>query len=298
MALDAFVEARFGERHVTKLANIRRGGDNNSKGSSFESYYAAAKVCEIAAKHADLDSYVISSQERAFVDDLCVRSLTENHKENFQAKNSSGAAASWDAEMEERFRMQMEIDTNFHNAQSNRQVLLVSCPGMQAANDEKIPDDMKQNCFSEFFPYKAQSTQVIYASASLRSHLKAIIKDPDDLQAVDTAFRVVVSAWVSDDKARSVGDVLGQAKALCKPNLFRDEIPERPGMPSWLHELCMAFPQLGARVEFGNFKVSYNGFEVDLGSSPDEPKPDILQGLSSVGEAFDFLVTQIQKDLV
>ncbi len=297
MALDAFVRQHFGEQHATKLVNIRRGGDNNSKGSSFESYYAAAKVCEIAAKHEALDNYVISSQEMAFVDDLCVRSSIENHKVNFQAKNSSGAAANWDAEMEKRFRMQIEVDTHFHNASSNRQVLLVSCPEMQASNDEKIPADLKQHCFSEFFPYRAQSTQVIYASTFLRDNLKAIIKNPDDLQAIDTAFRVVISAWVSDDKARSVGDILGQAKALCKPNLFRDEVPERPGMPSWLHELSMAFPKLEARVEFGTFKVSYNGFEVNLGSSPDQPDPEVLQGLSSVGEAFDLLTKQIHKEL-
>lgn len=297
MALDAFVRKHFGKQHATKLANIRRGGDNNSKGSSFESYYAAAKVCEIAAKHEDLDNYVISSQEMAFVDDLCVRSSIDNHKDNFQAKNSSGAAASWDAEMEERFRMQIEIDAKFHNAHSSRQVLLVSCPDMQASNDEKIPEDLKKYCFSEFFPYRAQSTQVIYASTCLRDNLKAIIKDPDDLQAIDTAFRVVISAWVSDDKARSVGDILGQAKALCKPNLFRDEVPERPGIPSWLHELCMTFPKLDARVEFGTFKVSYNGFEVNLGSNPDQPDTKVLKGLSSVGEAFNLLAKQIHKEL-
>jgi len=298
MGLDAFVKARYGERQVTKLANIRRGGDNNSKGSSFESYYAAAKVCEIAATRPNLDNYMISSQERAFVDDLCVRQLAEQHKENFQAKNSSGFAAAWDAEMEERFRMQMEIDANFYQAQSNRQVLLVSCPIMQAANDAKIPNDMKQNCVSEFFPYYPYSTKVIYASPELRGHLKAIIKDPDDFQAVDTAFRVVVSAWISDDKARSVGDVLGLAKGMSKPDLFRDDLPERPGMPTWLHELCMAFPMLEARVEFGNFKVSYNGLDVDLGANPDQPQPEVLRGLSTVGEAFDFLMLQVQKELV
>jgi len=298
MSLDAFVKDRFGEDQVKKLQNIRRGGDNNSKGSSFESYYAAAKVCEIAANHEDLDNYVISSQELAFVDDLCIRQVAEQHKENFQAKNSSGYAAAWDADMERRFRMQMEIDTNFYRMQSNRQVLLVSCPDMQAANDAKIPDNLKQNCFSEFFPYRPQSTQVIYASPELRANLKAIIKDPDDLQAVDTAFRVVVSAWISDDNARSVGDVLGQAKAMCKPNLFRDEIPERPGMPNWLHELCIAFPMLEARVEFGNFKVSYNGLDVDLGCNPDEPEPEVLQGLDTVWDVFNLLVAQVQKDLV
>jgi hypothetical protein len=296
MTLGAYVEQQFGKDQAKKLANIRRGGDNNSKGTSFETYYAAAKVCEVAANQIDLDDFVLSSQELAFVDDLCLRQQSTAHKENYQAKNSDGGAAAWDAEMECRFRMQMQIDTEFHNCQKSRQILLVSCPNMAAANDGKIPADLKANCFSEFFPYDPGATKLLYASPQLRENLKAIC-NTDNLAVLDVAFRCVVSAWSCDDKVRSVGDVIGRAKADSRPNVFRESLPERPGIPDWLHRLCLAFHGLDPRVEFGNFKVSYNGFEVGLGSAPAEPGPEVLESFGSIGDVFAFFMSQAQKEL-
>jgi hypothetical protein len=296
MTLGAYVERQFGGEQAKKLTNIRRGGDNNSKGASFEAYFAAAKVCEVAANQPDLDDFVLSSQELAFVDDLCLRQRSAAHKENYQAKNSDGSAAAWDAEMEERFRMQMQIDKEYHGCQTNRQILLVSCPKMAAANDGKIPHVLKANCFSEFFPYSPYSTKLLYASPELRDNLKAIC-NTDNLSVLDVAFRCVVSAWSCEDGARSVGDVIGRAKADSRPNVFRDAIPERPPVPDWLHRACVAFQGLEVRVEFGNFKVDYNGFEVGLGSAPAEPEPGVLEGFGNVWDVLSFLMSQAQKDL-
>ncbi|MCV0149622.1 hypothetical protein KUC54_14665 [Pseudomonas aeruginosa] len=296
MQLTAYVEQSFGGDTATKLNNIRRGGDNNRKGDSFETYYAAAKVCEIAANQVQMDDFLMSSQELAFVDDLCVRQVSTARKENFQAKNSAGDAASWDAEMAERFRMQIQIDSDFYKCPDNRQVLLVSCPDKAAANDTKIPGELKAHCFSEFFPYHPKSTHLLYKSAELRANLQKICES-DDLHIIDTAFRHVVFAWTCNDAQRSVGDIIGQAKALSRPNIFGSTIPERGDIPDWLHRICMAFPDLVSRVEFGNFIVSYNGFEVGLGSSPAEPEPGIVEKMGSIGEAFAFLMTRAQKDL-
>ena len=296
MSLSAYVEQRFGKTQATKLANIRRGGDNNSKGASFENYYAAAKVCEIAANQVELDDFVLSAQELAFVDDLCLRRRSVAHKENYQAKNSDGNAAAWDADMEARFRMQMQIDEEFHNAQSNRQVLLVSCPTMAAANDGKIPGDLKANCFSEFFPYDPAATRLLYACPELRRHLEAIC-NTDNLAMLDVAFRCVVSAWMCEGGERSVGDVIGRAKADSKPNVFRESLEARPGVPDWLHRLCLAFHGLEARVEFGNFKVGYNGFEVGLGCNPTEPEPAVLESFGEIGDVLAFFMSQAQKEL-
>lgn len=296
MTLGAYVEQQFGSRQAAKLGNIRRGGDNNSKGASFETYYAAAKVCEVAANETDLDDFLLSSQELAFVDDLCLRQQSTAYKDNYQAKNSAGSAAAWDAEMEERFRMQLQIDAEFHGSQKSRQILLVSCPEMAAANDAKIPADLKGVCLSEYFPYEAGATRLIYASPQLKRSLEAIC-NTDNLATLDVAFRCVVSAWLCDDTARSVGDVIGRAKADSKPNVFRTSIPERPGIPDWLQRICLTFNQLEPRVEFGNFKVSYNGFEVSLGSAPAEPEPGVLESFGNIGDVLAFFMSQAQKEL-
>ena len=297
MPLHTYVRNEFGADVATKLANIRRGGENNSKGAAFEDFYAAAKICEVAANHpATLDDFSLSSQELAFVDDLCLRRESAGCKVNYQAKNSSGAAASWDGEMEDRFRMQAKIDTDFHGCLVSKQVLLVSCQAMAAANDARIPDDLRESCSSAFFPYAEASTKLLHSSAELQNNLKAICKDKN-LSTIDAAFRCVISAWVCGGGIRSVGDILGQAKADSRPNLFRDSIQESLGVPEWLHKLGAAFPDLEPRIELGNIKVNYNGLGISLGSSPDEPGPNELEGLDDLECIFVFLMSRSQKDL-
>lgn len=296
MSLDAYVEQHFGQTYAKQLHNIRRGGDNNSKGSSFETYFAAAKICELAATQENLDDFILSSQELAFVDDLCLRQQSIQYKENFQAKNSSGSAAAWDSDMENRFRMQIKIDTEYHNTQTNRQTLLVSCPDIAEANNKKIPQDLKETCCSKFFPYNKAATRVIYDCPQLREQLTEIC-NATDLSTLDVAFRCVVSAWICEDTARSVGDVIGRAKADAKPNVFRDSIQERPNIPEWLHRLCLTFPGLDGCVEFGGFKIRYNGFEANLGRNLDEPNEATLAGFQDVWEVIEYLMSQIRQEL-
>lgn len=297
MSLHAYVRDEFGEDVARKLENIRRGGDNNSKGAAFEDFYAAATVCAIAAKHPTaLDDFSLSSQELAFVDDLCLRRESAGCKVNYQAKNSSGAAACWDDEIETRFRMQAKIDTEFHGCSISRQVLLVSCNAMAAANDEKIPDDLRESCSSTYFPYATSATKLVHSSEELRDNLKALCKD-GNLATIDAAFRCVVSAWVCGSGVRSIGDIIGQAKADSRPNLFRESLQAGLSIPEWLHELGVAFPDLEPRIEAGSIKVSYNGFEISLGASPDEPELNELEGLDDLKSIFVFLMSRSQKDL-
>lgn len=86
---------------------------------------------------AECENYRISCQEAAFVDDLCVRNVTTGHKVNYQAKNSDGSAANWDADMQNRFDMQAVIDEHHHKAATWEQVLVVSSEAKAAANDAK-----------------------------------------------------------------------------------------------------------------------------------------------------------------
>lgn len=301
MSLDSYVKQNFGQAYATQLRNIRRGGDNNNKGASFETYFAAAKICEIAATQTNLHDFLISSQELAFVDDLCLRQDSIKYKENFQAKNSSGAAAVWNESLEEKFRMQINIDKNYHNAQESYQTLLVSCPKIAESNNEKIPADLQGLCRSKFFPYNTTATKLLYDCPQLKEWLTEICNtgDPEDLSILDVAFRCVVSAWIcgSTDTARSVGDLIGQAKADSRPNVFRDGIQESPSIPGWLHHLCSNFQDLEGYIEFGNVKIRYNGMEASLGRCLDEPDETILAKFRDVWDVMEYLMSQIHQEL-
>lgn len=297
MQLVDYIDKNFSNADAKMLINMRRGGDNNKKGESFETYYAAAKVCDIAANNRHLlNDFIVSSQTMGFVDDLCVRQLSVGLKENYQAKNSSGSAGSWNAEIEKRFRMQTQIDHEFYKCANSRQVLLVSCAKKALENAAKIPDELKNSCSSEHFPYAAKATMVLYQSAELRKNLEKIC-DTTDLSNLDAAFRCVVAAWICSDEERSVSDIIGEAKRISKPNLFGSLIAEQPALPDWLHRACMTFQDLQPRVEFGKIIVSYNGLEVSLGEASVEPDSIALAGFNDIGQVLAFIMSEAQKGL-
>ena len=296
MTVFDFVEKQFGTKTADYLKRIRIGGDNNKKGSEYEVFYAVAKICEIAANQTLLDDFILSRQETAFVDDFCIRQLSERRKTNYQAKNSSGAAADWDVDMENRFCWQHEIDKKVHQYPLSSQVLLVSCPQKQAANDEKIPPEIKSFCFSEYFPYHPSVTQLLMSYSSLRSNLEKLC-DSNDLSIIDAAFRLVLSSWFADDRPTTVSDIIGSAKALAKPNIFATFLPEGPVIPGWLLDKCNKLSGFDVRVEFSRFVVRYNGFEVSLGRGLGDPESSVLDELTGPGEFIAFLMSKAQAEL-
>lgn len=291
MSVSDYVKQVFGEAFAKKLTKIRTGGDNNQKGTDFENFYAVVKICEIASSASNLDDYTVSSQELAFVDDLCVRCVNLGEKINYQAKNSALAAADWDNEMEERFRMQSDIDAAFHKLPNNQQILLVSSFDKAAANDAKIPMPMKAYAKSEFFPHANSPYQLFDQHAAARQVLEAVC-DSKDLAVLDAAFRLVLGVWTAEnDRPRSVGDLIGLARANSRPDIFGGQMPHRPGVPGWILAKCAALQGFATRVEFGNFIVSYNGLEVSIPSTTETPEPDTLAELDTPEAFLAFLMS-------
>lgn len=311
-----FVSGQFGEPTKVKLVKIGRGGDSNKKGSDFENFYAAAKICMLAAEaRAASNDYQVSCQEVAFVDDVCVRDLVRDVKTNYQAKNSSGAPADWDEDMRSRFEMQQVIDLQLHGAAQATQILLVSDSEKAAANDGKIPDAMKLYCKSEHFPHCTSSTRLVMGYQPLREAL-AVLCGTNSVSTIDTAFRVVLGEWCADNlHGRIVGNVMARAKAVARPDFFPGvledfvaqtaaagvaETAESEGanVPRWLVELLVAFQFSPATVEYGAFVIERNGMSARVGI--DVPEPDLasLLALSSPSDVFDFLMSLAAEQLV
>jgi len=295
MSVKEFVRAIFGDGAAKKLKRIGTGGQSNQKGSTFENFYAVAKICMLAANSSsmqEMDDYLVSSQEEAFVDDLCVRQTSTRHKTNYQAKNSAGAVADWDAEMQLRFERQQKIDIEYHECSSSQQVLLVSCADKAAANDQKIPSQLKEFCASEYFFYSSSSYEVVKRKPELRDAL-SLICTSNNPSILDSAFKLVLGIWSEGGgRPRSIGDLVGQAKAIANPNIFAGHIAARQAIPGWLLEKCAAFLGCQARVEFGSFIVSYNGMEVSLGTDSNEPEARVLEALQTPSDFLMFLLSK------
>ncbi|WP_146000708.1 hypothetical protein [Chimaeribacter coloradensis] len=267
-----FVEDSLGSDLRKKLEKIGTGGASNEKGSRYESYFAVAKICSAVAAsihNSNFDNYSVSAQEVAFVDDICYKIHDLHEKTNYQAKNSSGPTASWTKDIEERCSYQKIIDLDYHGAKTSKNVLLVSSRAKRQNNIKKIPLSMREYCFCEHFPYLESSSSLILAHKPLRDDLKAICAD-DNLQTLDTAFKIIHSAWAtSSSKAqRTVGDIVGEAKRMSRPNIFHALLPERE-VPGWLMEKCATFNGCYASVESGVVYVSYNGLKISVPNAVD-----------------------------
>lgn len=211
MSLAEFVQDQLGKEAAKKLLSIRSGGDNNQKGGLYEDFFAVSQICAIAATEQELDQHEISSQELAFVDDLCIRDYSRNTKTNYQARNSSGDAAAWTPDIEERFRFQCLIDRNFFSVKNSFQILLVSSEDRALSNQNKIPANERGVFLSEFFPYQESSIRLILERRCLRSNLK-LLCDSHDLSNIDSAFRILLGVWRSDQAPRTVKDIFTRAR--------------------------------------------------------------------------------------
>ncbi|WP_157850305.1 hypothetical protein [Aeromonas dhakensis] len=270
MSLSEYVKRAFGETAEKKLYNIHRGGSNNRKGNTFETYFAVAKICDIVANRINRDYYFISSQDLSFVDDICIIDKLREHKENYQAKNSNGSAGLWSSEIEDRFKMQREIDLNHYNMYSSKQILLVSCKEIMRKNKDLIPVSYTSFFDTNFFPYEPKSTRLIYNNKKLKHDLSKLC-GTDNMSVLDTAFRCIISAWICDDSPRYVRDIIGCAKADARPNVFGSLVKASPEIPKWLHDLVQAFEKMNVNVVCGALVVDYNGLKINLGEAPKLP---------------------------
>lgn len=291
MDIQEYVELRFGADAARKLEHIRVGGDNNRKGSTYEGFFAVARMIGIAASAADLDDYVFSAQELAFVDDLCVKQLSSLTKTNYQAKNSSGQHADWTQDIEQRFAWQRQIDRDVHEFPNSFQVLLVSCPDKAASNQRKIPTAAQAWCRSEYFPYHVATPQLILSHEHLRNDLQTLCQSRE-LSLADSAFRIVLGAWHSDQAPKTLKQIFLRAREMSKPDLFAGLFMPAETLPKWLTTKCAQFPGVTASLERGRYIVSYRGLTVTSPAGTDTPDPNLLGRLSTLQEFLTFLMSQ------
>ncbi|MEQ4671207.1 MULTISPECIES: hypothetical protein [Providencia] len=304
MSIFDYVETEFGTNSKAKLKRISIGGNSNQKGNKYEDYFAVTKVC-LAISQAiticDFDNYYVSSQEVAFIDDICYQIKNIGYKTNYQAKNSSGKAASWTKEIEERCKKQLNIDLKFHKANTSMNVLLVSSRGKCKNNKKKIPIQMNTYCSCEFFPYFNNSISLILSHKELRESLEIICAD-NNIQTLDTAFRCLYSVWGTTDPSEkcSVGDILRKAKDMSKPNIFCGFLPEM-SIPSWLIEKCATFQNCQASIESGKIYVRYNGLELMVENLPQTLTPElevVVKQITTLESFMRLLIDFTGKNLV
>jgi hypothetical protein len=296
MTVFDFVKTRFGSDSAEYLRNIRTGGDNNKKGCEYEIFYAVSKICDIAANEVNLSDFIISDQQDAFVDDICVQQISTKVKTNYQAKNSSGAAADWNDDIKNRFDLQRQIDMEFHKCNDSLQILLVSCPNKKAANGNKIPSNMRNFCFSEYFPYYKSIATLVLSYPMLRLNLEKLCNS-NEVSVLDEAYRLVLSSYMGNPTQVRIDSIMASARALAKPDIFVDFSKADSVVPEWLIDKCSEFEGINIKTESSRIIVCYNGFELTLSAYLDEPESSVINALNEPSKFLAFLMSKTQAEL-
>lgn len=297
MQLESFVLTRFGYDAERLLQRMHTGGENNSKGNSYELQFTVTKIFAIAAMESDLDDFLISRQETGFVDDVVLREKSRGIKRNYQARNSSGKTSRWSASLGQKFKLQRELDQEFHGYEHSYQVLLVPDQARADQNNLAIPLEMRSYSASEFHPSAENSVSLLSKDVSIRSYVSKVCGS-NNLSDLDSAFRIMLSVCIDATRMVSVGDVLGLARSISKPDLFSGTLPLRPGPPGWLLSKCAEFEGMKAELKFGGYCVTYRGFEVTTGVGLTEPDSAVLDGLDTPLKFMNFLMEALRLQLL
>ncbi len=232
-----YVSTKFGEKDCQKLKNIHQGGLNNSKGRDYENYFQLYKAFEIAAGDScNFDKQLLAMQVIGFVDDICHIDGDKLIKYNYQAKNSSGAAADWTDDISERFRKQRAIDNHCFKVSHTKNCLLVSSRNKAVENAKKIPDDLKGIDTCQHFFYHQTLVELVYGTV-LSTYIKKLINN-NNISNIDYAAKLILGV-LQANQYQSIADIFSQAQADAYPNPFIKFRPDSKtvSIPLWIQQI-------------------------------------------------------------
>lgn len=232
-----YVFDNFGEKDCQMLKNIHQGGLNNSKGRDYENYFQLYKAFEIAAQdHCDFHKQLLAMQVIGFVDDICHIDGDKLIKYNYQAKNSSGAAADWTNDISDRFRKQRAIDSHCFKVSQTKNCLLVSSKSKATNNLKKIPHDLEGSDTCQYFPHHQTLVELVYNTV-LATHIKKLINN-NNTSNIDYAAKLILGV-LQANQYQSIVDIFSQAQADAHPNpfvKFRSD-SKTVSIPSWIQQI-------------------------------------------------------------
>lgn len=257
-SLEQFVSHTFGLEQLLQLKRIHQGGQNNSKGNTYEQYYLLFKSFEIASQdHLDLTQHYLQSQTYAFVDDICYIDQEQHIKHNYQAKNSSGSSANWTDEMQQRFLQQKHIDIDFLKFKQSKNYLLVSDTKKAQANQQTIQQTEHNDFYCEFFPYYPQLAQLL-DDDRFKSYIDRLIIPNATPSDRDFAVRLILSAF--NGEQQSIYELFKKAESDANPNpfiKFRQHVLN--DIPVWLQETLEQFQSnISYTLQYGKLNVIFN----------------------------------------
>ena len=210
------------EEDRTYLANKHKGGEANAKGGLYEDFYAVFQIVSYIAKYkASLDDIAFQTQlEDTFVDDLLIAHPEKNVYH--QLKNTQNLT--WNTKLSERtIASDFENQIKDCNERNEQFVLKLVYSAVKSKVGDTIPDSIKDNTTTEYFPYEKDLNGLVLISCAFQDVLRQIsanghVATVDELVNIAMVFLGAWRGCGNENKVR-LADIVTRAKGLKHFNL-------------------------------------------------------------------------------
>jgi len=249
-----------GQNRFKYLRNKNTGGRNNSKGNTFENFYAVFKIAQLINDNLAGQAR-ISSQLSCFVDDLIIERLDKNMAQFYQIKDvdrltwRSGSSF----KIEDDFAMQKAVGDEI--TLGTKTYLVVSKKDVQKNLKKNFPASISHHTEIVFFPAAPTINHMLQVNPGFRSILVDIcaINNPnsDKLEAIAA---IILGVWDGGSKEKvSVEDIVNGC-FLMNPNFLKRHAGQ---LLKNIESIFMSVKGFSYKVEHGF--ISWNYLLTDSG---------------------------------
>lgn len=220
------LKAKFGaegEKLFEYLENKHKGGANNAKGGSFETYFTIYQIAKIFNEEKKEAECLFSAQVLGFVDDLEIGFPARNEFRYYQIKDI--IALSWEAG-DHPLRNDFEVQyTMMHDAGvSGKLFIVVSRQDVWDALKKSHPDSIQEYSEVLHFQTAVSLNRLIQEYAVFKNELAGMcaLKNPstDKLEALGA---VLLGVWDASDKTNiDLKGLISRCRELT-PNYIKGE---------------------------------------------------------------------------
>lgn len=220
-ALDAFVQESIGKDALKSLNYQCTGGNNNAKGNNHESYFAVYKLVK-AFNDAPDENIEISSQDKAFVDDLVVLNKSKNTKTSYQLKDSKSVYWHKKKGISPYFQRQYKVDKMFYNINESETVLVLAQDSVYQLRSNDIPSSISAHTRCMHFANYDSPNKMLIENAQFKAEIGKICVAPNQTDKLEVVVKFLIGAWSTHGGTeRKVSRLMELAKKGVEPDFFK-----------------------------------------------------------------------------
>jgi|TARA_R110001583_G_scaffold59932_6_gene178404 hypothetical protein len=221
LTLDAFVKESIGEDALQSLIKQCIGGNNNAKGNNHENYFAIYKLVK-SFNDTPNDDIEISSQDRAFVDDLVVLNKTKNSKISYQLKDSKTVYWHKAKGISPYFKRQYKIDMLYYHLKSSETVLVLAQKNVFLLRSKDIPSNITSHTRCMYFPNQDSANKMLLENSDFKNEIRKLCVTPDQTDKLEIIVKFLMGAWFTHNKTeKKINRLLELAKEGVQPDFFK-----------------------------------------------------------------------------